>query len=443
MGAPPGEPSVDLRPRPGAEHLAERMMTNGRHLLDDVEQFLARFVAYPSEPARIAHTLWIGHTWFMDFWESTPRIAFLSPEPGSGKSRALEVTEPLVPRPVHAVNTTPAYLFRKVSDPDGAPTILYDEIDTVFGPKAKDNEDVRGMLNAGHRRGAMAGRCVVRGKNVVTEELPAYCAVALAGLNDVPDTIMSRSVVIRMRRRAPDEPVEPWRNRINAPEAERLAGRLRVWAENEGQMLDWPEMPSGIEDRAADVWEALLAIADLAAGEWPARARVAAVALVADFRAGIPSLGVQLLRDLRSVFAGHDKLATETILEALHAMPEAVWGDLRGKPVDSRWLSRQLTKYGVSSKTVRIGDHTPRGYVTADLADPWARYVADPEAPFGKLGHTLEEPKQPALSLSPQGSATSATSATCDGCGFPMPAALIAAGETTHANCNGPAELSA
>jgi hypothetical protein len=100
-------------------------------------------------------------------------------KPGTGKSRALEVTEPLVPRPVHAVNTTPAYLFRKVSDEAGPPTILYDEIDTVFGPKAKDNDDVRGMLNAGHRRGAVAGRCVTKGKTVVTEELPAYCAVAL------------------------------------------------------------------------------------------------------------------------------------------------------------------------------------------------------------------------------------------------------------------------
>src|ERR1019366_9793233 len=119
------------------------------------------------------------HTHRMDAWESTPRIAFLSPEPGSGKSRALEVTELLVPRPVHAVNTTPAYLFRKVADPLGLPTILYDEIDTVFGPRAKENEDGRGMLNAGHRKGAVAGRCVDRGATVFTEELPAYCAVAL------------------------------------------------------------------------------------------------------------------------------------------------------------------------------------------------------------------------------------------------------------------------
>jgi hypothetical protein len=219
----------------------------GHELLDNVEDFLARFVAYPSEAARVAHTLWIAHAHFMDCWESTPRIAFLSPEPGSGKSRALEVTEPLVPRPVHAVNTTPAYLFRKVSDPEGPPTILYDEIDTVFGPKVKDNEDVRGMLNAGHRRGATAGRCVVRGKIVETEELPAYCAVALAGLNDLPDTIMTRSVLIRMRRRGPAEQIEPWRNRINRADAEPIAGRLALWASTEADLLGWPSMPTGIE----------------------------------------------------------------------------------------------------------------------------------------------------------------------------------------------------
>ncbi len=137
--------------------------------LDDIEAFLRRFVAYPSEHARTAHVLWVAHTHLMDAWDSTPRIAFLSQEPGSGKSRALEVSELLVPNPVQAVNVTPAYLFRKIGSEDGAPTVLYDEIDCVFGPKAKENEEVRGLLNAGHRRGAVAGRCVVRG-NCLTEE---------------------------------------------------------------------------------------------------------------------------------------------------------------------------------------------------------------------------------------------------------------------------------
>ena len=203
---------------------------SGAELLDDVETFLGRFVVYPSDDARVAHVLWIAHTWFMERWDSTPRIAFLSPEPGSGKSRALEVMEPLVPRPVHAVNVSAAYLFRKVSDTDGAPTILYDEIDTVFGPRAKENEDLRGLLNAGHRKGATAGRCEIQGKKVETVDYPAYCAVALAGLDDLPDTIMTRSVVVRMRRRAPGERVEPWRMRLNGPEGEEIGDRLREWS---------------------------------------------------------------------------------------------------------------------------------------------------------------------------------------------------------------------
>src|SRR3954452_25006678 len=213
---------------------------SGASVLDAVETFLGRFVAYPSEAARVAHVLWIGHAWFMDEWDSTPRIAFLSPEPGSGKSRALEVTEPLVPRPLHAVNPTPAALFRKVSDEAGPPTILYDEIDTVFGPKAKDNEDVRGMLNAGQRKGATAGRGGMRGKNVETEELPAYCAVALAGLDDLPDTIMTRSVVVRMRRRSPSEHVEPWRMRINGPQGDELRERLEEWSTRSRHKWNWP-----------------------------------------------------------------------------------------------------------------------------------------------------------------------------------------------------------
>lgn len=345
----------------------------GAVVLDDVETYLRRFVAYPSDHACVAHVLWIAHSHRMDLWESTPRLAFLSPEPGSGKSRALEVTEPLVPLPVHAVNTTPAYLFRKVADDAGLPTLLYDEIDTVFGPKAKDNEDVRGMLNAGHRKGAKAGRCVVRGTSVTTEELDAYCAVALAGLDDLPDTLMSRSVVVRMRRRAPHELVEPFRHRVNAPQGQDLGRRLAAWAETIPQV--WPEMPAEITDRAADCWEPLLAVADAAGGNWAERGRCSAVALVADSMAAPPSLGVRLLADLRTVFGDAEHMSTEDILAGLVAIDEAPWGDIRGKELDSRSLSRRLSKYGVKSRNVRIGDRIPKGYAAADLFDSWSRYL--------------------------------------------------------------------
>lgn len=352
-------------------------------VLAEVESFLRRFVAYPSEHCAVAHVLWIAHTWVMDSWENTPRIGFLSPEPGSGKSRALEVTELLVPRPVHAVNVSPSYLFRKVSDEDGLPTILYDEIDTVFGPKAKDNEDVRGMLNAGSRRGAVAGRCVMRGKTVETEELPAYCAVAVAGLNDLPDTIQTRTIVIRMRRRSPSERVEPFRHRAHEHEGHEIRERLADWITPHGHELQlaWPELPASIEDRNADCWEPLLAIADLAGGSWPRRARVAAVALVADARASArETLGIKLLGDCRTAFADAEYLSTEQLLTALNNYDESPWGDLRGKPLDARGLSRRLGKYDIHPMTVRIGDITPKGYRRSDFADSWARYLARPQA---------------------------------------------------------------
>lgn len=393
------------------------------HPLDEVEQFLKRFVIYPSEAARVAHVLWIAHTWFMEEWDSTPRIAFLSPEPGSGKSRALEVTEPLVPRPLHAVNATPAALFRKVSDEAGPPTILFDEIDTVFGPKAKDNEDVRGMLNAGHRKGATALRCVLRGKIVDTEELPAYCAVALAGLDDLPDTIMTRSVIVRMRRRSPAEQVEPWRMRINGPEAHQIGAWLSEWSEQRRQDVSWPEMPAGIEDRNADVWEALLAVADLAGGDWPERARVAAVSLVTASADRGGSLGVILLRDLKAIFGRAERLSTEVILEQLHELDESPWADLRGKPLDARGLARRLVKYDVKPKVYRDGDRTIRGYEAAALADPWSRYVTDkPSTENFPTPQEIEEPGRPqseerVTSETPQQISLSLPG-RCDACGY-------------------------
>ena len=139
-------------------------------------------------------------------------------------------------------------------------------------------------------------------------------------------------------------------------------------------------MPPGIADRDADVWEPLLAVADAAGGDWPERARVAAVALVADAKGGSPSLGIRLLSDLRNVFGEHDALSNETILIALIEIEDAPWAELRGKPLDSRGLSNRLRPYGIKPKTVRIGDRTPKGYERAELWDAWQRYL--PSSPI-------------------------------------------------------------
>lgn len=366
---------------------------DGAALLDEVEAFHRRFNVFPHEAAYVAVTLWDAHAHLLDCFDSTPRLAFLSPEPGSGKSRALEVVETLVPAPMTAVNASAAALFRSVSNPSGRPTILFDEIDTIFGPKAGDNEELRGFLNAGHRRTGVTYRCIGDGGNQTVQAFPSYCGVAVAGLGNLPDTIMTRSVIIRMRRRARNEKVEAFRARIHEAEGHKLRDRLAEWVEHaRGFVMGaWPDMPDGVSDRPADVWEPLLAIADAAGGDWPTRAREACVTLVTASKTNDKgSLGIRLLTDLRDhVMVGIDRLPTVALLDRLNALDDAPWADLHGKPLDNRRLSRMLAEYmtadnePITSRNIKTAGSVLKGYYAADLWDAWARYCPPPpESPL-------------------------------------------------------------
>jgi Protein of unknown function (DUF3631) len=349
---------------------------NGSDLLDQVEAFLARFVAFPCDAALIAVTLWAAHAHAVAAFESSPRLALLSPEPGSGKTRTLEILELLAPRTLLVLNASTAVTFRAVDA--GQPTLLLDEVDTIFGRRTKDeNEDLRGLLNAGHRRGAQVPRCV--GPNHELKLFKVYAACALAGLGDLPETLLSRSVVVRMRRRAPGERLQPYRQRVHGLEGYLLRDRLAEWVEGVADDLHaaWPSMPAGVEDRPADVWEPLLAIADAAGGKWPARARDACMELVKVAAAGEGSLGVHLLEDLRTVFGDADALHTETILDALQKIDESPWGDLKGKPLTDRRLARLLNQYEAHSTTVKVAGKSLKGYRREDLYDAWTRYLPD------------------------------------------------------------------
>ncbi len=362
--------------------------TDGSRLLDEVESFHRRFNVFPTEAAYVAVTLWDAHAHLLDCFDSTPRLAFLSPEPGSGKSRALEIVETLVPQPLVAANASAPVLFRAVSTLDTRPTILFDEVDTIFGPKAGDNEPLRGFLNAGHHRGAGMWRCVGDGTNQTVQEFPSFCVVAMAGLGSLPDTILTRSVIIRMRRRARNERVQPFRRRLHAPEGHALRDRLADWADSVRHLVDgvFPEMPDEVTDRPADVWEPLLAVADAAGGAWPARARAACAEIVAASKQDDKgSIGIRLLTDLRDhVLNGIERLPTISVLDRLYALEEAPWADMGGKPLTSRGLAKMLGEYmtgdnkPVEPRNIKSGGAVLKGYYAADLADAWARYCPPP-----------------------------------------------------------------
>ena len=347
-------------------------------LLDELDQLLSRYVAFPNPECRHAVVLWVLHCHALDAFESTPRLALLSPEKGSGKTRTLEVLSLVVPTPMHAVNMSAAALYRVVADRQ--PTLLLDEADTYLGTMvAKQHEDIRGLINAGHRRGAMTYRGEVSGKAVRVVEFPAFAACALAGIGDLPDTILDRSVIVAMKRRAPNEHVEAFRERLARPQADELRERLAAWAARHLAALEdaWPIMPETIIDRAADVWEPLVAIADAAGGDWPERARHSAVTLNNARAERDPSLGVQLLADCRRLFTAtnSDRLTTEALVDALINLDESPWGDLRGKSLDARGLARRLKKYDVRPGNHRFPEGILRGYRLEDMHDAWQRYL--------------------------------------------------------------------
>ncbi|MGL5823784.1 MAG: DUF3631 domain-containing protein [Nocardioides sp.] len=355
---------------------------DGAGLLDEVRQALIRYVILPSPEALVGVVLWIAATHAVPAWAHAARLVIRAPEKRCGKSRLLDLVEALSHRPLMTVNASPSAVYRSIgmakNDP---PTLLLDEADTVFGKSAGEHEDLRGLLNAGHQRGRPAIRYDAAKQSV--ERIETFAMAALAGIGAMPDTIEDRALVIRMRRRAPGEFVRPYRVRRDAPALEQLRIRINAWARADLDRLAAavPAMP--VEDRAADTWEPLIAIADHAGSHWPDAARNAALVLTETRdEASDVSLRVRLLIDTRTAFAGLDRLPSGELVRRLRADQEAPWSDLGGTGLTVRRMSQLLREFDVAAANHRWEDGTQsKGYYRADFADAWDRYCPDPTTP--------------------------------------------------------------
>lgn len=392
LASPSGPPPAQTRPvngttpRTGAGPVDATVTGNltGAMVLDRVAAFIARYIAFPTPHALTAVTLWAAHTHAVGCFYVTPRLVLDSAEPGSGKTRVLELLALLCRDPEMTISASTAALFRLISlHPH---TILFDEVDAIFNPRASGNyEDLRALLNAGYKRGATIARCVGDAKSMAVQRFTVFSPVALAGLaGNMPSTILTRAVTIHMRRRAPGEHVAPFEEQYAETEATPIREALAAWVADVAQALaaTRPEMPAGVVDRPAEVWRALLAVAELAGAGWPLAARDACRHFVDT--ATPPTLGTRLLADLHTLYAGRDRMATVDILDALTAMEEAPWADLGGKPLDARKLAKELARYGVAPVPIRDGPEgkPAKGYTvhpTTDntgLADAWGRYLS-------------------------------------------------------------------
>ena len=353
---------------------------NGARMLDDLAGQVSVYVDLPPEYAD-AVALWILHAWIHDGLEISTFLNITSATKRCGKSLLLEVIAEFVPRPLYVgAALTSAGLFRAIEAAE--PTLLLDEVDTYL----REAPELRGALCGSQRRSsACAIRCV--GEDFEPRAFSTWAPKVFAGIGGMPDTVLDRSIVVRMERRSQPAAMSCWRDRDKDGIAD-LLRKIARWSDDncDRVVAAFPEVafPPGLHDRARDAWEALLAIGEVAGGEWTGAngraARAAAYIVAAGDGDDGESARELLIADLRDVFAADDDpdtMTTANILGALNDMegrPWPEWGRA-GKPLTSRGLARLLAGFKVRPGTIRLpGGGTIKGYKRSAFASVWERY---------------------------------------------------------------------
>jgi hypothetical protein len=361
--------------------------SDGAEILNRTFRFIGRFVALTEKQARVV-TLWTAHTHAVTAADCTPYLDINSPEKQSGKTRLLEVVETLVDKPWLTGRVTAAVLIRKTDAVK--PTLLLDESDAAFGAEKEYAEALRGVLNTGYRRGGQASCCIGQGANTDFKDFSTFCPKAIAGIGKLPDTVADRSIPIRLKR-ARRGIVEKFRRREIDQEASEIKSLLAAWCEANLERLRAarPKIPDTLSDRQADCCEPLLAIAELAGGDWPEAAREA---VIGEGQAD-DSISVKLLLDIKSILEPRDehkkplpkveRIASCDLAKSLGEMEERPWVEWgkAQKPITPPQIARLLGKYGISPTTMRLPDERRlKGYQHQDFTEAWELYLP-PDSP--------------------------------------------------------------
>jgi putative DNA primase/helicase len=201
-----------------------------------------------------------------------------------------------------------------------------------------------------------------------------WCPKVIAAIGRLPDTLADRCIVITMQRKTANEHCERMRD-VNGAE---LRAQCAQWAREHRDEIAkaQPALPPNLNDRAADIWEPLLIIADIVGGQWPELARQAAVKLSSGDEE--PTLLGYFLQDLRAVFkfAKTDRMFSRDIVELMNPIHDRPWEDLRrGREINEWWLGQHLRELGIKSRTVWIGDVSAKGYLLEDFEEAFRRYL--------------------------------------------------------------------
>jgi hypothetical protein len=291
-----------------------------------------------------------------------------SPEANSGKTTLLNLIALLVPNGFPFVETSEATLFRSIER--WLPTMVIDEADTVL----VNNEPLRAVVNAGWTRGTVVPRCI--GDNHIPQAFPTFCpkVIGMKG-RKLPDTTLTRCIIIELKRKRRDERAEHFRC-LDDPELGNLRRQARRWSLDGGDQLKdaEPQMPDNFQNRLGDNYRLMFAIADLAGGDWPEQARMAAQRLAK--AVDTTSRNVRLLAAIREIISERDAISSADLLAALTADDDSEWREWKaGKPLTAKQLSSVLSNYGIAPGRPVINGRQQRGYSRSSFQDAWERYL--------------------------------------------------------------------
>jgi Protein of unknown function (DUF3631) len=347
---------------------------DGADVLNQISQTLSRFMSLPTGAAD-AIALWAAHTHCFQAFSYTPRLHITSPEKQCGKTTLLRILDCLVVKPFRVANVKDKAVFRVIEQSN--PTILVDVAESFIF----DNDELCDVLVAGHERGSRVIRCVGYENQARAFDL-SFPAV-ISGIGAIPGPLLDRSIPIRLSRAKPGELSQRFDSR-NTEHEENLRRKLaRFTADHFQRIKDSdPALPPGAYNRLADNWRPLFAIAEVAGGEWPDRARNAFAALVDQRDQDPQDIGVMLLADIRQIFTeqGIDRIPSAGLVQALNAMTDRPWSEThKGGPVSKVWLARKLEAFDIYPCTIRVEEKTPKGYILIAFRDVFERYLPQQE----------------------------------------------------------------
>jgi len=174
----------------------------GDDLLREIANVIKQFIVMPPGAAE-ATALWIVGAHAVECFGIFPFLMITSPTPSCGKTNTLKVIGAMTPKPVKAANISPSTVYRVIDLYH--PTLLIDEADTYL----RNNDALRGILNAGHSKNSYIWRTIKDANDeMVPTKFSTWGPKVIAMIGKAPPTIMSRSIIVSLKRALPTDKIE-------------------------------------------------------------------------------------------------------------------------------------------------------------------------------------------------------------------------------------------